>query len=109
MDEFWGHRAWKNWRYEIRRVLSENEFPARDTPRDHPVFNTPFEVGDMPRIPSRQFWAANKRDIASERGNDQQARYCGIFDGDGRLLVFISYNTGAADAWEVTLEPAEAG
>lgn len=109
VDDFWGERAWKNWRYEIRRVLPEEEYPLRDIPPDHAVFNEPFEVGDMPQIPGRQFWAANKGDITSERGKDHPARYCGIFDEEGRLLVFISHNTDVADAWEATLKPADAG
>ena len=98
-DDFWGARAWEAWMGQIRKVLPPSEFPIIDTPIDHALFRTLFDVQRLPQIPSMDWWAG--AGTTSERGADsaqQEAR--AILDQNGRIMVFITHNTDFGDAFE---------
>jgi len=100
VDDFWGPRAWQHWTEELGKVLSPAEYPIKDLQLDHPIFRGMFQVGQVPQIPSIQFWRRHGG-MTSERGADSATPYFrGISDADGRLMVFMSYNTDIADGWE---------
>ncbi len=101
-DDFWGKRAWANWEYEIGQVLPPGEYPIKDVPLNHEILHTPFEVGEVPQIPSVQYWMGTAgASGTSERGAEtREAHLRGIWDNDGRLIVVMSYNTDLADSWE---------
>lgn len=100
-DDFWGKRAWANWEYEIGQVLPPDEFPIKDVPLNHEILHTPFEVGEVPQIPSVQYWMGTAgASGTSERGAEtREAHLRGIWDQDGQLMVVMSYNTDLADSW----------
>lgn len=97
-DDFWGEYAWEIWAEEIAKALPPGEFPIVDLPIDHPIFRTLFTVQKFPQIPSIGFGMSG---ITSERGAESAVPHArGIFDKDGRLMVFISHNTDFGDSWE---------
>lgn len=99
-DDFWGTFAWNNWMNEVRRVLPSNEYPVVPIPADHPIFNTHFEVKEIPQIPSIQFWRQSGGGT-SERGADSaRPQFMGIFDEHNRLMMVMTHNTDISDAWE---------
>lgn len=100
VDDFWGDRAWEHWTHELAKVLSPAEYPIFDIPSQHPVFHAMFDVGQVPQIPSIQFWRRSGG-ATSERGAESaQPHFRGIADRDGRLMVIMSHNTDIADGWE---------
>ncbi len=99
-DDFWGTRAWLAWEREIARVLSPAEFPIVDLPAEHPIFNTLFQVAELPQIPSIQFWRRT-RGLTSERGTDSAEPHVrAILDRHGNVMVLMTHNTDISDAWE---------
>jgi Domain of unknown function (DUF4159) len=98
VDDFWGSRAWREWTYEIARILPEYEIV--EMPMNHDLFSTFYFVEQIPQIPSIQHWRRTGGGT-SERGSDSAVpRMYGIFDEQGRLLVLMSHNTDIADGWE---------
>ncbi|MDE2976454.1 MAG: DUF4159 domain-containing protein [Acidobacteriota bacterium] len=70
-------------------------------PPTHPIFRTFFTVGEVPQIPSIQYWNMTGRAETSERGmHSAEPHFRGIFDENGRLMVAMTHNTDFADGWE---------
>jgi hypothetical protein len=98
-DDFWGDAAMTHFTEQIGRVLPAAEFPVRDLPRDHPLFNTMFHITRLPQIPSIRIWRPYR--VTSERGAETATvHFRGVADARGRLMVFMTHNTDIADAWE---------
>ncbi len=71
-------------RREMKKVFPEKDF--QEIPFDHPVYHTHF---DFPRgLPK----------IHEHDGKPAQG--FGLFDADGRLMVFYSYESDLGDGWE---------
>ena len=105
-DDFWGERAWANWEYEIGQVLPPDEYPIMDIPLELDILHLPFEVGEVPQIPSVQYWNGTAgASGTSERGEETKVPHLrGIWDKQGRLMVVMSHNTDLADSWEAEAE-----
>jgi hypothetical protein len=98
-DDFWGDEALEHFTAEIGRILPPSEYPARDLPLDHPLFNTMFRITRLPQIPSIRIWRPYH--VTSERGAaTATVHFRGVADAQGRLMVFMTHNTDVADAWE---------
>lgn len=101
VDDFWGWRAWDQWRREIGRVLPPDEYPILDIPPEHPIRQMLYDIAEIPQIPSIQWWRSTGRHTTSERGAESATPHLrGISDKRGRLLVLMSHNTDIADGWE---------
>lgn len=108
VDDFWGETAWKNWVYEISRVLPPDEYPIVDVPLSHDIFHIVFEVKELPQVPSIQYWSSTRDGTTSERGAETaEPHFRGIFDKHGRLMVLMTHNTDIADGWEKEGESQE--
>ena len=100
VDDYWGSSAWQSWLSQLARVLPHSEYPVKEVPMDHPIFNTMFEVTELPQIPSIQFWRRSGG-RTSERGSDSETPTIrGVSDRHGNLMVVMTHNTDISDAWE---------
>lgn len=107
-DDFWGDRAWLNFKYEMEHVLPPDEFPIFDIPLDHELFHIIFDVKEVPQVPSIQYWMRPGASETSERGAESAEPHIrGIVDKNGRLMVVMSHNTDIADGWEKEAENEE--
>jgi hypothetical protein len=98
-DDFWGDDAMQHLTEQIARILPPDQFPVRDLPRDHALFNTMFKITRLPQIPSIRIWRPYR--VTSERGAaSETVHFRGVADSSGRLMVFMTHNTDIADAWE---------
>ncbi len=108
VDDFWGPSAWERWVEQIGQVLTPSEYPIRDLPLSHPIFNSLYHVEKIPQVPSIQFWRRSGGASTSERGTDSgEPHFRGISDANDRLMVFMSHNTDIADGWEREGESTE--
>lgn len=94
VDDFHGSYEWDNFYRQIKKVLPEYE-PA-DLPLSHPIFHCYYDIPKLIQIPGIQYLYSGR---TWEKGG-YQARYMGIQDQQGRLLVMINYNVDLGDAWE---------
>ncbi len=102
IDDFWGLQQWRNFQYNMARVLPGREIV--DLPMDHPLFSAFYDIEEVRQTPAigrgvggRPTW---------EGGEDTRVPMVrGIFDDEGRLMVVINWNTDLGDAWEHAENP----
>jgi hypothetical protein len=100
-DDFWGEYAYEAWMEQLSKALPPGQYPAKDLPKDHPLFRALFDIGDgVPQIASIGFWLGSGGGT-SERGQESDEPHArGIFDPSGRLMVLMTHNTDIGDSWE---------
>jgi hypothetical protein len=70
------------------------ERPIVDIPNEDPIFHTVFDLDDRYRITGAEHLATGyKKD-------GRVARWQGIYDDKGRVMVAISLNSDIGDSWE---------
>lgn len=101
IDDFWGREEWYNIYGQMKRVFPERE--PIELPLEHPIFHCVFELKEKPQIPAIN-WAIDRYDrltgITTERPDAPFARYYGIYDDKGRMMVIICRDTDLGDGWE---------
>ncbi len=95
IDDFWGSYEWANFEYQMQLVLPG--YPIVDLTLEHPIFTTFYEIEEIMQVPNVSNgingWQTHERD-----GIIPMVK--GIYDENGRLMVFINFNTDLGDAWE---------
>lgn len=94
VDDFHGEYEWRQFYSQIKRVFPEYE--PRDLPPSHPVFHCYFNIEELYQVPGIQYLYSGR---TWEKGG-YEARYMGIENDEGRLMVMINYNVDLGDAWE---------
>ena len=98
-DDFWGEYAWQVWMEQFGKVLPSAVYPAKDLPKDHPLFRALFDTGGVPQIASIGNWL--NTGSTSERGAESAVPHArGVFDQSGRLMALMTHNTDIGDSWE---------
>jgi hypothetical protein len=98
-DDFWGELAWSNWKEQISKALPPGEFPIVDLTTANPMFHTLFNIQTLPQIPNIGLWVRYRQ--TSERDRESAQMHArGIFDHNGRVMVFMTHNTDFGDAYE---------
>jgi hypothetical protein len=100
VDDFWGTYEWNVFEREMARVLPEYEIV--DVPLEHPIFSTFYRIDEIIQVPAVNR-AISGGPTWERDGYVPTVR--GIFDGAGRLMVIINWNTDLGDAWEWAEEP----
>jgi hypothetical protein len=101
VDDFWGTWEWEQWESEIAKVLPPSQYPIVDLPLEHELFQTMFNIWEVPQISNIGFWRRTGGRDTSERGEDSEVpHFRTIADERGRIMVAMTHNTDIQDAWE---------
>jgi hypothetical protein len=98
-DDFHGTVEWETFVASMQRV-----FPDRaivDIPNSDHIFHTVYDLDDRYQVPGAQYLYTGR--VAEKDGYD--ARWRGIYDDKGRLMVAICHNMDLGDSWEHADEP----
>jgi hypothetical protein len=102
LDDFHGEYEWTI----VRDTLSVAfpEWPISPLPLDHELMRIFYELDQDTQIPGKRhlYRGANGEFEAYLRG---PARWYGIYDDAGRLVVAINFNMDMGDAWEHADDP----
>lgn len=94
VDDFHGTQEWETFVASMNRV-----FPDRaivDLDNTDPIFHTTFDLDDRYQVPGAQFlWSGR-----TYEHDGYEARWRGIYDGKGRLMLAICHNMDLGDSWE---------
>lgn len=93
-DDFHGTIEWETFVASMKRV-----FPDRaivDLPNSAEIFHTVYDLDDRYQVPGEQFVYTHR--VAEKDGF--QARWRGIYDDKGRIVVAICHNMDLGDSWE---------
>lgn len=102
VDDFWGDDEWNNFARELRRVFPDRE-PV-DVPLSHEIFHCVYDLRVKPQVPSinvaRRGRYSGVTWESRPGASTSQAQYKAVYDDDGRIMVFICFNTDLGDGWE---------
>jgi len=93
-DDFHGTMEWEIFNQSMRRVFPDR--PIVDLDNTDAIFHIIYDLDDKYQVPGAQF-------LRSGRTYEQDgytARWRGIYDDHGRLMVAICHNMDLGDSWE---------
>ena len=93
-DDFHGTREWSIFMASMSRVFPDR--PVVDLDNSDPIFHTIFDLTDRYQVPGAQFLRTGN--VYEQDGFE--ARWRGIYDDNGRLMVAICHNMDLGDSWE---------
>ncbi len=95
VDDFWGSWEWENFEAEMALLLPDRKLV--EVPLDHPVFRAFYDISELVQVPN-VYQGTTGGPTHEYDGYEPKAM--GIFDDDGRLMVFVNWNTDLGDGWE---------
>ena len=98
-DDFHGTREWAAFMESMQRVFPDR--PVVEIPDSDPIFHSIYDLDQRYQVPGAQY-------LYSGRTYEQdgvQAKWRGIYDDKGRLMVAICHNMDLGDAWEYADQP----
>jgi hypothetical protein len=96
-DDFHGTVEWSVFEESMKRVFPNR--PIVDIPDRDPIFHTVYDLDDRYQVVGAEHLAeGHKKD-------GYVARWRGIYDDKGRVMVAISFNSDIGDSWEWADDP----
>src|SRR5712691_6224533 len=99
VDDFHGTQEWNNFVTSIGRVFPDREIV--DLNNKDPIFHVIYDLDDRYQVPGLQ-WVYTGSVFEYD---GFQAKWRGIYDDKGRLMVAICHNMDLGDAWEHSDNP----
>ena len=99
-DDFHGTQEWDVFMQSMSRVFPDR--PVVELDSADPIFHTIFDLDDRYQVPGAQFLYSGK----TYEHDGYEARWRGIYDDKGRIMVAICHNMDLGDSWENADEPA---
>lgn len=93
-DDFHGTREWENFTASMKRVFPDR--PIREIPDNDPIFHVIYDLDQRYQVPGAQFIQTGR--VYEHDGFE--ARWRGIYDDKGRIIVAICHNMDLGDSWE---------
>ena len=99
VDDFHGTIEWNNFVAGINKVFPDRSIVDLDN--KDPIFHVIYDLDDRFQVPGMQY--VFTRSLFEYDGFE--AKWRGIYDDKGRLLVVICHNMDLGDAWENSDDP----
>jgi hypothetical protein len=96
-DDFHGSEEFEVFVQRMKYVFPDR--PLVDIPDNDPIFHTVFDLDDRYRITGAEHLATGYKN------DGRVARWMGIYDDKGRVMVAASFNSDIGDSWEWSNEP----
>ncbi len=91
-DDFHGTVEWQVFEESMKKVFPDRQIV--DIPDNDAIFHTVYDLDERYQIVGDQhLWEGHKAD-------GYVARWRGIYDDKGRIMVAISFNSDVGDSWE---------
>jgi hypothetical protein len=99
LDDFWGTEEWNRFEETMKVVFPDR--PIVEIDDADPIFHSVYDLDDRYQIPGQ--WALARG--TTYRNDGFVARWRGIYDDKGRLMVAMCFNSDVGDSWEWADEP----
>jgi hypothetical protein len=99
VDDFHGTVEWNIFMNGLRKILPDRAVVDLDS-RD-PIFHTVFDLNDRVQVPGAQYLYSGQ----TYEFDGFQAKWRGVYDDHGRVMVAICHNMDLGDAWEWSDDP----
>ena len=98
-DDFWGEDQWEVFRESMQQVFPDR--PIVDIPNGDSIFHTVYDLDDRYQVPGARYLSTG----VTYKCDGCPARWRGIYDDRGRLMVAICFNSDLGDSWEWADDP----
>jgi len=98
-DDFWGDQQWAAFRESMDRVFPDH--PIVDIPENDPILKTVYNLADRYQVPGARYLSTG----VTWKCEGCPARWRGIYDDNGRLMVAMSFDSDIGDSWEWADDP----
>jgi hypothetical protein len=98
-DDFWGSQDWSIFEKSMRKIFPDR--PVVEIPSSDAIFHTVYNLDNRYQVPGE--WGV--RTGVPFRNDGYEARWRGIYDDKGRVMVAISFNSDLGDSWEWADDP----
>ena len=98
-DDFWSDREWQVFERSMRRVFPDR--PIVDLPNSESIFHTVYNLDDRYQVPGARSIGTG----STEKCFNCPARWRGIYDDKGRVMVAICFESDIGDSWEFADDP----
>jgi hypothetical protein len=98
-DDFHGTNEWAVFVESMKRVFPDH--PIVDIPPSDPIFHTIYDLDNKYQVPGAQYLSSGR----TYEYDGYEARWRGIYDDKGRLVVAICHNMDLGDSWEWADDP----
>ena len=99
LDDFWGTEEWNRFEESIKIVFPDR--PIVEIDNADTIFHIVYDLDDRYQIPGQ--WALMRG--TTYRNDGYVARWRGIYDDNGRLMVAMCFNSDVGDSWEWADDP----
>jgi hypothetical protein len=96
-DDFHGTEEWDVFRRSMEKVFPNR--PIVEIPDSDPIFHTVYNLDERYQIPGAEHLATG------HKKDGYVARWRGIYDDKGRIMIAISFNSDIGDSWEWADDP----
>lgn len=94
VDDFHGSFEWDAFTASMTRVFPDR--PIIDIPDNDPIFHTIYDLNERVQVPGAQYLRSGEM----HEYDGVTARWRGIYDDRGRIMVAICHNMDLGDSWE---------
>jgi len=98
-DDFHGTIEWNNFMATMSRVFPDR--PVVDLDNKDPIFHVIYDLDDRYQVPGAQYLQTGSH----YEYDGYEAKWRGIYDDHGRVMVAICHNMDLGDAWEWSDDP----
>jgi hypothetical protein len=98
-DDFHGSHEWATFAATMQRVFPDR--PIVEIENADAIFHTLYDLDGRYQVPGAQFLYSGR----TYEHDGYEARWRGIYDDRGRLMVAICHNMDLGDSWEWADEP----
>jgi hypothetical protein len=99
VDDFHGTQEWRIFTDSMSKVFPDR--PIVEIPDSDPIFHTLYDLDQRFQVPGAQVFRSHR----TYEQDGYEARWRGIYDDKGRVIVAICHNMDLGDAWEHSDEP----
>jgi hypothetical protein len=99
VDDFHGTYQWESFMASMRRVFPDR--PVVDIDNKDAIFHVLYDLDDRFQVPGVQYLYSGR--LYEQDGIE--AKWRGIYDDKGRIMVAICHNMDLGDAWEWADDP----
>jgi hypothetical protein len=93
-DDFHGTAEWAVFVSSMKKVFPDRQIV--DLPDSDPIFHSVYDLDDRYQVPGEQFVYTHQ----TFEYDGFEARWRGIYDDKGRVIVAICHNMDLGDSWE---------
>ena len=103
VDDFHGSEDWENFMTGMRQIFPDaQKYPVEDLADKDEIFHVLYDMDDRFQVPGEQYVNTGR----TYEKDGYVAKWRGIRDDKGRLVVAICHNMHLGDAWEWADDPA---